>query len=194
MTRVRQETIDKISKMGMALSLKYARDNNDPEFREAIKRYYPHAKYGPKTEAAANAIIASQAKTATSSPTTSPSIAAAVDRQVSAPGVAKKDRSVGGITSIAGIKDPLGYKHQGPRQNFVSGLKIIGRALKPPGAKMWPSVSTSKAKQVTGNASREARLRANESKNSAVIGALKVADAEKRRRNTPKTPKSQGSW
>lgn len=53
--KVRQETIDRIAKMGMAKSLKHAHDNDDPEFREAVKRYYPNAKYGPKTKAAAEA-------------------------------------------------------------------------------------------------------------------------------------------
>lgn len=54
-TRVRQETIDKIAKMGMARSLKHAHETDDAEFREAVKRYYPKAQFGPKTAAAAQA-------------------------------------------------------------------------------------------------------------------------------------------
>lgn len=149
MPRVRQETIDRISQMGMAKAIKYAHDNDDPEFREAVKRYYPNAKYGPKTEAkvkAANIVdqraadkedVAFNKQQSSSSQKPVTSFDQAVARRVT-PSKPKKDRSIGGITSIAGIKDPLGYKHKGPRQGFVRGVKMIGRALKPPGAKMWP--------------------------------------------------------
>lgn len=64
-TRVRQETINKIASMGMANALKHANDNDDPEFREAVKRYYPKAKYGPKTAAAASKPTVTPASTAT---------------------------------------------------------------------------------------------------------------------------------
>lgn len=62
MPKVKQETIKRISEMGMAKALQHANDNDDPEFREAVKRYYPNAKYGPKTKAAAQAITASDQK------------------------------------------------------------------------------------------------------------------------------------
>lgn len=54
MPKVTEGTIKKIRELGMARSLKEAQSGNaSDEFKEAVKRYYPNAKFGPNTAKAA---------------------------------------------------------------------------------------------------------------------------------------------
>lgn len=55
--KVRQETIDRISKMGLARSLAEAQ-KGDPEMQEAVRRYYPNAKFGANSQATAKQLQA----------------------------------------------------------------------------------------------------------------------------------------
>ncbi len=139
MPKVRQETIKRISEMGMAKALQHANDNNDPEFREAVKRYYPNAKYGPKTRAAAAASSTpapAPAKAAAPAQRAAPRImGAAIARRVepvrrtpevrvAPPAKPKSMRGVDQKKPIFG-SDPFGTKHEGPRQMFGRGVKRL---------------------------------------------------------------------
>ncbi len=53
MAKVSEATIKRIRELGMARSLKEAQGNASEEFKEGVRRFYPNAKYGPKTEKAA---------------------------------------------------------------------------------------------------------------------------------------------
>lgn len=173
----------------MAKALKHANDNDDPEFREAVKRYYPNAKYGPKIKAAAEAqSTPTVAPTATTAPVApkkqyedepgwdwrtmgdkrrglGPSVMGAkpiqnaVKRRVepkvtyarngevnSRPASSgKSQRGVNQSKAILGGSFKPGSTDV--RGQFMGGVKAVGRALKPPGMKMWPSSKGTNASQ-----------------------------------------------
>lgn len=57
MPKVSQSVIEEIRSLGMAKALQKAHGDSSPEFKEGVKRFYPNAKFGPKTEAAANSTV-----------------------------------------------------------------------------------------------------------------------------------------
>lgn len=147
MAKVRQETIDKIASMGMARALRYANDNDDPEFREGVKRYYPNAKFGAKTKAATDVRDTPRVEAgapASKSPSLNkasspPPVAKAVDPRKAAYGAALKRRvtppkpakkgPANVVEWVRDAEDPFGKKRSGPREGFIHGVRMIGRAI-----------------------------------------------------------------
>ncbi len=131
-TKVRSETIKRISTMGMARALKEADTSTDPEFKEAIRRYYPKAQFGPKTAEAAKVAESTQQRAADKAdvsfnkeqkPTGSVGMQAAITRRVSPPASSAK-KSMRGVNQHKGVLG--GSPKDGPRQAFGRGLERIG--------------------------------------------------------------------
>lgn len=114
--RVSESEIKKIRELGMARSLReVANGNATPEFAEAVRRFYPKAKYGPKTKAAAEA--------ATGSKTAEDGTKVPESFYKSPSPVAKSSVAPAAINRRIGSKDTIRSKPNVSKRNNLAGRK-----------------------------------------------------------------------
>jgi hypothetical protein len=161
-TKVRSETIKKIATMGMARALKEAETSTDPEFKEAIRRYYPKAKFGAKTAAQASTDEKTQQTAAnkddvtfnkTQKASVSPGVHKAVRRRV--------DPATGGTKTVKPTYARNGEQNNKPRPSDGS-RQAFGRGLKEIGS--WFSPNNSPEASAARKAKRQAELKRREGK------------------------------